>query len=599
MDETQQAYQPIMEAVAAVLKLDVTLVNDRLERTGGTGIYQLRVGEQVHPDSAFGQALRGARPVTVERPRHDAVCLGCGARSYCQETAHVATPIIDDGAVIGVLGLIAFTEQQREQLLHGLDAYVTFLARISELIAGRIRQEQTVTALLEARGSYLAVANSVAEGLIGVDSQGMVTFVNQRAHQLLHLSPEQSPTHIDQLGDLCALVAEVLIHGQPMLRRELKLAMPHGTVNVVAHFEPICVQGRTVGAVASLQDAREIYDLVYRMNADQPAVGFDRIIYRSPAMAAVVDHARRVAASSSTVLIRGESGTGKELFARAIHAASPRLERPFIAINCAAIPDDLLESELFGYADGAFTGARRGGKPGKFELAHRGTIFLDEIGDMSLRLQAKLLRVIQDGEVSRLGATQAVQFDVRIIAATNRNLEELIRQHEFREDLYFRINVIPLEIPPLRARSEDIPPVLEHVRLQRSQLLGKRLVGFDREASSLLARYPWPGNIRELENAVEYAVTMSTGPLIAPEHLPIRVREAGLLAPAPPVRDPQEALTPVEELVRAELQRGLARYGTGERAVVAIAKDLGLSRATVYRRLKEYGWVQGRQAAER
>ncbi|HWI53319.1 MAG TPA: sigma 54-interacting transcriptional regulator [Symbiobacteriaceae bacterium] len=576
MVELQNETQQIVEAVASVLRLDVTLVDDRLVRTAGTGSYRQRVGEQVHPDSAFGQALRSGTPVQVAAPRVDPACLGCAVRDGCEESAHVATPILDSGRPIGVMGLIAFSGEQRERLLHGLDRYVAFLAHMSELLAGKLKQERTA-------GLLLATAHSVAEGLVAVDESGAITFLNDSLRRMLRLSPGDEPGHIDGLPGLCAHVAEVLQTGRPIANRELTLTLGRGPISVVGTIQPIEIRGRVSGAVASLRDIRDVYDLVYRVGADLPPSGFDRIIYRSAAMAGAVDLARRVAASPSAVLIRGESGTGKELFARAIHAQSKRRDRPFIAINCAAIPEELLESELFGYADGAFTGARRGGKPGKFELASRGTIFLDEIGDMSLRLQAKLLRVLQESEVTRVGGTHAIPLDVRIIAATHQNLEELLQRKEFREDLYFRINVLPVEIPPLRERPEDILLLAEHIRAQRAP----QVIAFAGEVEQILLRYPWPGNVRELQNVVEYAVTMAQGPVVTVGALPSRLREAAV-----PVVGPVQATGPllaVDVWLEQELRRGLALYGSGDRAATRMARELGLSRATVYRRLREFG----------
>ncbi|HWI62696.1 MAG TPA: sigma 54-interacting transcriptional regulator [Symbiobacteriaceae bacterium] len=578
--ELQQEIQQILEAVASVLRLDVTLVDDHLVRTAGTGSYRERVGEQVHADSAFGQALRLGAPVKVAEPKVDPACFGCAARTDCAETAHVATPILDGGRPIGVMGLIAFTGEQRERLLHELDRYVTFLAHMSELLADKLRQERTA-------GALLATAHSVAEGLVAVDESGAITFLNESLRRMLLLSPGSEPAHVDALPGLTAAVRDVLTSGKAIANRELTLTLDRGPLSVVGTIQPIQVRGRVAGAVASLRDIRDVYDLVYRVGADLPPYGFDRIIYRSAAMAAVVDLARRVAASQSAVLIRGESGTGKELFARAIHATSKRRDRPFIAINCAAIPEELLESELFGYADGAFTGARRGGKPGKFELANHGTLFLDEIGDMSLRIQAKLLRVLQEGEVTRVGGTHATKLDVRVIAATHQDLEDLLRRREFREDLYFRINVLPVEIPPLRERPEDILLLADKIRADRAT---QPVIAFSGEVQQILISYAWPGNVRELQNVVEYAVTMTKGPVITVDALPSRFRErplAEVSIPAPAELD--SPLMPVERWLEQELRRGVARYGTGDRAAARMGTELGLSRATIYRRLREFG----------
>ncbi len=253
---------------------------------------------------------------------------------------------------------------------------------------------------------------------------------------------------------------------------------------------------------------------------------FANIIGRSPAMQAVFQLIETIAPTGSTVLITGESGTGKELVARAIHFNSPRKDRPFVALNCGALPEALLESELFGHVRGAFTGAETN-KKGLIEVAEKGTVFLDEIGDMSPMMQVKLLRVLQERKFRRVGGTEEIDADIRIIAATNRDLAKLVADGRFREDLYYRINVIPVHLPSLRERQEDVPLLAEHFVAKYGAQVGKTVTGIAPEAMACLQAYHWPGNIRELENAIERAVALERGPLIQPESLPERIRQNG------------------------------------------------------------------------
>ncbi|GAV23897.1 sigma-54 interaction domain-containing protein [Carboxydothermus pertinax] len=297
---------------------------------------------------------------------------------------------------------------------------------------------------------------------------------------------------------------------------------------------------------------------------------------------------RQIAVTDNTVLLQGESGTGKELFARYIHYLSPRKEQPFIAINCAAIPENLLESELFGYEDGSFTGARRGGKPGKFELANGGTIFLDEIGDMPTQLQAKLLRVLEERRVERIGATVSYPVDIRIIAATNKNLKELIDAKQFREDLFFRLNVFPVHIPPLRERRDDIPLLLDFYLKNICLEQDKPFKIFNPEAIQLLKDYNWPGNVRELKNVVAYAVSLCEGDVITPHYLP-KYLQNGIFTsvsqfPAVKIRRPFNQ----NDQLKEQLEILLAEYGHSTQSKKLIAKELGVSLATLYRWLKKY-----------
>jgi two-component system NtrC family response regulator len=311
----------------------------------------------------------------------------------------------------------------------------------------------------------------------------------------------------------------------------------------------------------------------------------DFIISASRRMEEVLNLVKRAAPSTATVLILGESGTGKELIARAIHYSSPRADRPLIKVNCAALPENLLESELFGHEKGAFTGAvaRR---IGRFEQADQGTIFLDEIGDLSPSLQSKLLRVLQEKEFERVGSSQTLRVDVRVIAATNRNLEEAIRKGAFREDLYYRLNVVTLSLPPLRERKEDIPPLIEHFLRKYSRENRKTVAAVSREAKDLLMNYPYPGNIRELENIVERAVVLSRGDTITTQDLPLNLRESkveDLMKDAARGRSLPETL---EEIERLRITQALAKSrGVQTQA----AEDLGISERVLRYKMKKYG----------
>jgi transcriptional regulator with PAS, ATPase and Fis domain len=292
------------------------------------------------------------------------------------------------------------------------------------------------------------------------------------------------------------------------------------------------------------------------------------------------EQGERIASSNSTVLISGESGTGKGLLARAIHSSSPLKNGPFITVNCGAIPDMLLESELFGYEEGAFTGARKSGKIGRFEMANGGTIFLDEIGDLPLHLQVKILHVLQQKEIQRVGGTEYIPVQIRVIAATNRDLEQMIKDRQFREDLYFRLNVIPVQIPALRERPEDIQQLLDHALAKYNRLTGKSIGGFEPGVRTMLIHYRWPGNIRELENVVEYGVTMETGALIRQENLPPHMRRETQNISAKTLR---EHCDEAEKRIISECLRSTGHSLEGKSKA---ATQLGISESTLYRRIR-------------
>ena len=305
---------------------------------------------------------------------------------------------------------------------------------------------------------------------------------------------------------------------------------------------------------------------------------FEQLIGRSPQMRRVYEMIDRVAPTNATVLIQGESGTGKELVARAIHYRSPRKDKPFVKVNCAALPEDLLESELFGHERGAFTGAVSK-REGRFELADRGTLLLDEISETSPAFQAKLLRVLQEQEFERVGGSKTIKVDVRVIATTNKDLKQAIREGKFREDLYYRLNVLPIYLPPLRERKEDIPLLVQHFLEKYSRQNGLRIKSLSKKCLDMMMQYEWPGNVRELENVIERAVVMSEGETIFPENISLSspVQKMGLSFP--------EEIT-LEEMEKRLILHTLQRTG-GDRTEAA--KILGISVRTVRNKLKKYG----------
>ncbi|MCL6634527.1 MAG: sigma-54 dependent transcriptional regulator [Peptococcaceae bacterium] len=334
-----------------------------------------------------------------------------------------------------------------------------------------------------------------------------------------------------------------------------------------------------------VRKAVEVKELVDRAGENMPELESDAMIGLSPAMQNVYKIIGRVSNTNATVLIRGESGTGKELVAQAIHFNSVRKDRPFIKINCASIPENLLESELFGHEKGAFTGAVAA-KPGKFELAHRGTIFLDEIGEMSMSTQTKLLRVLQEREFERVGGTETIKVDVRIVAATNKDLEKSIETGEFREDLYYRLNVVEIVLPPLRERKADIPALVNHIVKGCAAEHNKVIRGFSEAAMDVLMGYDWPGNIRELKNICERAVLMSTGPVLGVEELPLTLKKKSRRynwlneIPGGSLKEI------VSEVEREIVLRALEENNWNRSAA---AQALKMNRSSFYAKLKELG----------
>lgn len=337
-----------------------------------------------------------------------------------------------------------------------------------------------------------------------------------------------------------------------------------------------------------LQEMKKEINLLHQALSE--SYQWDRILTHSPKMMEICRDTARIARSQATVLITGESGTGKELIARAIHFSSPRANGPFIKINCGALPESLLESELFGHEKGAFTGAQLQ-RQGLFERANGGTLLLDEVGEMPLNLQVKLLRVLQEREFERIGGSQTIKVDIRILAATNRDIEEMVKEGSFRQDLYYRLNVIHLSVPPLRERPEDISLLANHFLQKFSQENGREIIEIDLATLSRLQAHQWPGNIRELSNVMERAVIMSTGMVIFPEDLPTHLQPAGDDQKMPSVVSGEFNLKENVKCYEKELIISALAEHQGNRTRTALA--LGISRRALMYKLQEYGIDQG------
>ena len=564
----------ICEAIASVVNIDVTIVDDHRVRLAGTGRYSESVGEIVSVNSAFSYALNEGLGFIIENPGEHQACVNCDCKDKCNEHAEVCCPIRLDGKTIGVIGLIAFKAEQRKALIENQGNLMSFLERMADLIATKLKEFEGHETLELLAMELEVVVDSLDTSLVAIDLKGNILRTNRKFKKVF----SGKATHISQImdGDEWRSV---------LLSRENARNHFHtfsGGVEGVYDLSLIKVNQSIKGYIITIKSMEEVMNTVNDMMTDAVVTGFEHIIGNSESLLEAKALAKKVANTASTVLILGESGTGKELFARAIHHSSPRNNAPFVAINCAAIPDHLLESELFGYEEGAFTGARRGGKPGKFQLANKGTLFLDEIGDMPLHLQAKLLRVLQEKRIDRLGSDHSIDVDVRLIAATHRNLEEKVVEGSFRQDLYYRLNVIPVIIPPLRERHDDILITAEFLVSKCSKKLLRDVPQLTDSFVKMLIAHDWPGNVRELENAIEYAVNVCDDGMLEPRHLPKRLMSMGMASSV------GSTIRTIDALEKEAIANALDYYGRSGEGHEKAAVALGISRATLYRKVKQY-----------
>ena len=426
------------------------------------------------------------------------------------------------------------------------------------------------------------IMESMSDGVMTLDRQGRVIVMNKLAAYNLGIDP--GPTLNKTLNELIPPNNEPLfsaISDNKELSRLLEIQRKNDRIKLTVSCTPLVSKNNKIlGTVVILQPIHKYKRMIEKVSGARATITFDDIIGQSSELNYTLRLAEIGAKSDSNVLLLGESGVGKEMFAQAIHNASKRCEEPFFAINCAALPRELISSELFGYEEGAFTGARKGGNPGKFELADQGTLFLDEIGEMPLDLQGSLLRFLEEGKIMRLGGREIMPVNVRVIAASNKNLKDEVMTGHFRLDLYYRLKVIDIEIPPLRERKDDIPGLVEHFIKTIGPKLNKEINRVDPEAMEVLVAYNWPGNVRELNNVLERAVNIESGNVLTLGALPSDIRKDTIKSPVPWRKNLNQ-----DEIEKQMIINSLKKnHGNRELA----AKDLGMSRATIFRKIKKY-----------
>lgn len=574
IQDTVAAYAGIMSRVAQV---EVEVVDEHMFRIAGTGIFEGHVNEDMSSEGyVYRHVLRTGNMEIIHEPGREELCQNCPKRNVCREEIEISMPIRLGGKSIGVIGLIGSSREQKERILGNETMYLELLSQIAGFISAKAAEATELRRRRLLLETLDRVISHVEKGILILGRDGTVSASNTAAEQQLSGKlPEGQQVLVTPTGDS-------LNH-----QNEYRVRIDDKEYLVMGHLYDLDPDPERYSQVLIFESTRAVRERYYEITNTVPPRGAFDMIGSSPQTRNLQKEIQKVAKSTSTVLITGESGTGKEIVASAIWKASSRRDNRFIAINCGAIPEPLLESELFGYVKGAFTGADPNGRMGKFELANKGVIFLDEIGDMPLYLQVKLLRVLQERKIIRIGSNQVIPIDVRIIAATNKNLREMIEKKQFREDLYYRLNVIPLKIAPLRERKEDIQDLVLHFAGRYADRFGKKLVSITEDAMECMCRYPWYGNVRELENSVEFMVNMMEEDGI----LDRRTLPDNLLGPHAEETEPEGCgrigprIRRLKDLEEQEIQRALKLFGEDTGGKKQAAKALGISLATLYRKL--------------
>lgn len=573
LDQHRRILQVLSEVIKFSLGVDVFFVNDRMIALAGTGPYRSNIGTKRPVDSYVDVTIHKGEGQVVTEPRYTRQCYQCEYRRLCPYSMVICIPVVRAGEIKGLMGFLGFSQDQREaiirrsSLLAELPKKLDYLWQAEELDVDQFLKHPQTRAFIDA----------VDEGLILTSPEYDVLNIDRSAQLVLGVeSLFQRYTEKYTLGDLLEE------NQKPATSTSRHRHSSRHKLDIGNY--PISDGQNVVGrlVIVSGKDKRHRAWKGCPMTASRST----SMVGTSEAMIRLREHISYVAEGDSTVLILGETGVGKEVVAQLIHQASRRCARPFETVNCAAIPDPLFESELFGYAPGAFTGASKKGKPGLFQLANGGTIFLDEIGRLSLDNQAKILRILEGGEIRSLGVDRGERVDVRTLAATNLDLGQAVAENRFLKDLYYRLAVIPLTVPPLRDRLEDIPLLIEHfIGELRFQFRHSDFRGFSPETLDYLMTYSWPGNVRELRNTVEYAMNLVRGRKVAIEDLPPAIRPAASATPSQRRRLPLVA--PLAQIEHEQIRLALETFGETTEGKRRAAHFLGISLSTLYRKISQ------------
>ena len=576
--QIQPTIQRFARMLASVLQLEVEIVDENLCRVAGTGAYGKFLGRQLSGNSRLlRHVLETKTEKVVTQSRFDPLCEGCDSKENCREKAFLGTPVILQDRCVGVISLIAVTHEQQEHISDNLREFSDYVRHISTIFVSKLLEDQGPGDNISK--IFATMIDNMDQGVLVVDDESRVQFVNQTA--------------LKTLG-----VVQNNIIGKPIRFRPLTFEsnFTHGHMQHIVSWDD--KSELIIGQLHNIQ-GRQLFLMAFHQShtsfsvanaPDEPHI--EQLVGECRVMRQLKRLISRSAPSPSSVMVVGESGTGKEVVARAIHKLSGRRNKPFIAINCAAIPEQLLESELFGYVKGAFTGASANGKTGLIQAANTGTLFLDEIGDMPLMLQAKLLRAIEAREILPIGASSPIQVDIRIISATNQNLAQFIAEGKFREDLFYRLNVIPITLPPLRERQEDIELLVHYFLHLHTRRLGSVYPGIAPDVVEILRKHRWPGNLRELSNLMEYLVNVvPSGEVIDSTLLPPNLLNNGTTEQSDVTEVSEAHLslddaggTALEEMEKQMIREAISRHNSKK----PVADELGIGIATLYRKIKKY-----------
>ena len=554
------------EIVSKVINIDVEIMDSSFTRIAGTGTLKEKVGLNMKDEShIYHQVLKTKKTIIIFEPREDTHCFTCQNNDLCKEELDISTPIIYQDEVIGVIGLICFEKNKKYDFIEKKDLYIQFLEQIAEFISYKVYAYFSSLQLKRDNEILSNIIDRVQDIILLTNRKNQIELINQKGKNILGTISKNEKVNLK--------TSSIFLN-----QKEFNFSYSGKEISAIGDIFTFSLEKNTelTKTLFVFKEISEFKKYLLSFHSNSSIV-----LLESPQMQDIYSQVSKVSKNDTSVLITGESGTGKEIIAKQIHDLSSYSSGPFITVNCGAIPESLMESELFGYTKGAFTGADPKGKIGFFEKANNGTIFLDEIGEMPLQIQVKILRVLQDKKITPIGSRTEKQINVRIIAATNKNLEEEVEKRAFRQDLFYRLSVFPIDIPPLRERKKDIKILVDF-------FVKKYYISFQKEKKEIstdvyqhFLEYSWPGNIRELRNTIEYCMNMieEDEKTIDLKHLPPKFLGN---------KEKNEKIKTLKELEKEAILNLLKIYGNSSEAKIIIAKSLGIGIATLYRKLNFY-----------
>lgn len=565
LESVRSGIEHFVSAAAEAFRVEAAVFNQESSLFFCTPTYLKKKGNAVHYTFIQDVIVNGS--VLVTEPGKMPSCIGCRFNEHCPSTMEILCCIHSGTEVAGVISFTSFTKEGQKRISENTDIYLNAITKLSSLIGEYLQQFSGDSTAADTEKLIESLMSLCEQPLLLTDPNGVVLRYNQLADKILKFC-NVSSTSLRQI--FSEDMARRITSGNDLF--EKKASIGENTAKVTTRS--IYSQNHLHSILVRLSN--EFYENLPESGA------FERLIGSSHAFVHIQNLIKRVADSPTPILITGETGTGKELVARSFHEQSRRSKYPFVAINCSSIPENLFESELFGYEEGSFTGAKKGGKMGRIEMAQGGTLFLDELGEMPLSVQPKLLRVLQEYELERVGSTKKIHLDIRIVAATNRDLREMIKEGKFREDLFYRISVINVKLPPLRERKEDIIPISLNYLERLKTKMTTPLCRISPEAEQAFLSYSWPGNIRELQNVVEYAANLCDSDTLTLADLPEHLHG---LEDCPAAEKQKES--PLPDSQEKQILDLLSTYGHTLEGKKKIAADLGISLRTLYRKLNK------------